>query len=150
MSPRTSRQLCVRISDIFASLGIGRLVGAHGKGANVLKCRVRELGRQSTPPDGGPPIKARPYFLRLTTRHQTEDDLNDLLRSPKAGALDQPVEPSSLHRQPILQNADSGFGYFCFCGECAPTMHLMGTTDRITICQCPRHSDPFGLPLALK
>jgi hypothetical protein len=59
------------------------------------KCRSVESGNlvdSQRHPGGEPPIKARPYFLRLTSRHQTEDDL---LRSPKAGVLDQPVEPPS-------------------------------------------------------
>jgi hypothetical protein len=91
---------------------------------------------------GGPPIKASPYFLRLTSQHQTEDDL---LRSAKAGVLDQPVEPPSRAHPPKRR-----FEYFWLCGVCAPAMHLMRTTDRITVCQFPRLSDPFGLALALE
>jgi hypothetical protein len=52
-------------------------------------------------PGVGPPMKARPYFLRLTSRHQTE---GDLLRTPKAGVLDRWISLWSLHREPILEN----------------------------------------------
>jgi hypothetical protein len=35
--------------------------------------------------------------------------------------------------------------YFWLCGECAPALHLMRTTDgAVTICQSPRSSDPLG------
>jgi hypothetical protein len=35
--------------------------------------------------------------------------------------------------------------YFWLCGECAPAMHLMRTTDgAVTICQSPQPSDPLG------
>ena len=86
------------------------------------KCRSVESGNlvdSQRHPGGEPPIKARPYFLRLTSRHQTEDDL---LRSPKAGVLDQPVEPPS-RAHPLKRR----FEYFVW--ECAPAMHLMRTTD---------------------
>ena len=35
--------------------------------------------------------------------------------------------------------------YFWLCGECAPAMHLMRTTDgAVALCQSPRPSDPLG------
>jgi hypothetical protein len=35
--------------------------------------------------------------------------------------------------------------YFWLCGECAPAMHLMRTTDgAVAICESPRSSDPLG------
>ena len=107
------------------------------------KCRSVESGNlvdSQRHPGGEPPIKARPYFLRLTSRHQTEDDL---LRSPKAGVLDQPVEPPS-RAHPLKRR----FEYFVW--ECAPAMHLMRTTDGDHLSANPRLSDPFfGLPHCL-
>ena len=46
-------------------------------------------------------------------------------------------------REPILSKRR--IEYFWLCGECAPAMHLMRTTDgAVALCQSPRSSDPLG------
>jgi hypothetical protein len=53
-------------------------------------------------------------------------------------ANDNHVDPRSRTDHPKRR-----IEYFWLCGECAPTMHLMRTTDGAAIiCQVPRPSDP--------
>jgi hypothetical protein len=99
MSPRTSSQLCARMSDIF---GHWQTLRGRWKGANVSSPGTGSAVNATR--GGGPPIKAGPYLLRLRSRHQTA---GDWLRSPKAGVLDHWISLWSLYREPILQNADA-------------------------------------------
>jgi hypothetical protein len=51
----------------------------------------------------------------------------------------------ALDREPIIQKRR--IEYFWLCGECAPAMLLMRTTDgAVTICESSRSSDPLGPP----
>jgi hypothetical protein len=63
-------------------------------------------------------------------------------RSGKIFMLDaNDVDPKSR-----TDPSKRGVEYFWLCGECAPAMHLMRTTDgAVTLCLCPRRvSDPRG------
>src|ERR1700683_5428302 len=137
MSPRTTSH-CVR--ECRTSLGIGRLFGVDGK---AQTCRVRELGRKSTPPGGRATDKGSTVFSKTHKSTSNGGRFSEDPEGRSAGSLDQPVEPSSrAHPRKQMR-------VLCVGNAPRPCTWCERRTG-ITVSQCPRLSDPFGLPLALK
>jgi hypothetical protein len=58
------------------------------------------------------------------------------------------LEANGVDPRSRIDSPKRGIEYFWLCGKCAPTMHLMRTTDgAVSICQRPRLFDP---PVALR